>query len=141
MLVRELRLPAVNPLRQQIEEMPHGAKVIARPDFGTADAIYLAVSFLREHRDPGHQAFLFVVEAHVGGEACPRSRINGEVPAARLHKFLLRFRLVRRCQCKSRTTVEVRQQPGETVSPHAAVRAIASHVVNKNQPVLITKET
>src|SRR6185436_3438230 len=57
-LVRELRLPAVNPLRQQIEEMPGGAKVIAGPEFGAADAVNLAVGFLRKHRHAGHHAFL-----------------------------------------------------------------------------------
>src|SRR5260370_22068635 len=121
--------------------MPDGAKIVARAKLGTSNAVDLTVCFLREYGDAGHQAFLGIFETQVGYQARAGGRIHWKGPTARLCKCLLLRGIIRRCQDESRTTVEVRQQPGKTVGPHGAVRAIASHVVNKNQPVLITKET
>src|SRR5215470_15537970 len=79
--------PAGGALREQVEEVPDRAEIVARREPGVGDAEDLAAALL-VHRYARHPAIVAAI-AHVGGEAGVPMRHHAESPAARCPKFSL----------------------------------------------------
>src|SRR5215471_14232584 len=92
--VREFRLPAGGAFRDQVEQVPHAAEIIARLEAGVGDAQDLS-GLAPKHRDARPRAAVDAV-AHVLAEPVALVRDHGKFPAAaRRERLLLRRRVGR----------------------------------------------
>src|SRR5229473_5306447 len=85
--ILELRLPAGSSLRDEIEQVPHGAEIVARRERRVGDAHDL-LAFAPEYRDARRRAAVGAI-AHVLAEGRTLVGDHGKFPAAARGEFLL----------------------------------------------------
>src|SRR5213082_2123650 len=134
-----LHRPLADTARQQIEEVPQRAKVVAGTETGVRNP-HDGMALAPEDGDARHPSSLRGYVAYIGREGRSRMTHHREFPAAALGEFLLDSGPVGARRHEGRPGHHVLMDAVVAVGPQGAVRAGDTHIVNEDEILVMTEE-